>query len=360
MTAPRTVHVVMPGDVDDPAVPSGGNTYDRRLCGGLVAAGWVVGEVAVAGSWPHPGTAARAELAGALAALPARALVLLDGLVACAVPEILAAEAGRLRLVVLVHAPLGAESGLDAAATADLEDRERRALRAAAAVLVTSAWGGRWLVDHHRLPETRVHVAPPGVDPAPLAPGTDGASRLLCVASVTHRKGHDVLVEALARLSGLAWTCECVGALSRDPGYVAGVRRLIGAYRLGGRVRLAGPRTAAKLAATYAAADLVVLASRAETYGMVVTEALARGIPVLATGVDGVPEALGRGGDGGLPGTLVPPGDPAALAVALRAWLTDPRLRDRLRAAARDRRATLAGWEVTSRAVSGVLAAVGT
>jgi glycosyltransferase involved in cell wall biosynthesis len=359
MTNHREVHVVLPADVDDPAVPSGGNVYDRRLCGALAAAGWQVREIAAAGSWPHPDAAAREGLAGALAALPGGARVLLDGLVACAVPDTLAAQSGRLRPVVLVHAPLGAESGLDTAAMAALEDLERRALRAATAVIATSGWSGRWLVEHHGLPAARVHVAPPGVDPAPLAAGTDGASRLLCVASVTHRKGHDVLVEALARLGEFAWSCECVGALSRDPGYVAQVRRLIAAYRLDGRVCLAGPRTDARLAATYAAADLMVLASRAEAYGMVVTEALARGIPVLATDVDGVPEALGRGADGP-PGMLVPPGDPAALAAALRTWLTDPPLRDRLRAAARDRRATLAGWEATSRAVAAVLAGVAT
>jgi glycosyltransferase involved in cell wall biosynthesis len=351
----RSVHVVLPGDVDDPTAPSGGNTYDRRVCQGLAASGWSVREVGVHGAWPRPGVAGRAALAGALAAVPDDAVVLLDGLVACPAPDVVAPQAGRLRLVVLVHLPLGDETGLAPDEAAELTVRERATLRAAAAVVATSTRAARRLVGLHGLAADRVHVAAPGVDAAPLAPGTDGASRLLCVAAVTPRKGQDVLVDALAGIAGLPWSCVCVGGLGRAPGYVERIRRSTRSYGLGDRIRLVGPRTGGELAATYATADLLVLASHAETYGMVVTEALARGIPVLATAVDGVPEALGHAPDGSLPGMLVPAGDPAALAAALRRWLGEPDLRRRLRSAARDRRATLPGWQVTSRGVADVL-----
>ena len=117
-----------------------------------------------------------------------------------------------------------------------------------------------------------------------------------------------------------------------------------------------GPLTGAELERAYAAADLLVLASHAETYGMVVTEALARGLPVIASEVGGVTEALGHGHDGARPGLLVPPGDPAALGAALRAWLGDAGLRGRLRRAARERRASLRGWPATTSVVAGVLA----
>jgi glycosyltransferase involved in cell wall biosynthesis len=114
------------------------------------------------------------------------------------------------------------------------------------------------------------------------------------------------------------------------------------------------------MASAYADTDLVVLPSRAETYGMVVTEALARAVPVLATDVGGVPEALGLDPEGGRPGLLVPPNDPGALARALRRWLTDPLLRERLRRSARRRRTTLTGWKETAHSVSAVLDREGT
>jgi hypothetical protein len=351
--AASPVHVVMPGDVDDATVPSGGNTYDRRVCAGLAAARRPVREIAVPGAWPRPDAEARAGLDRALAAVPDGALVLVDGLVGCGVPDIVVPHARRLRLAVLVHMPLG--DGTATGHAAKLNDLERATLRAANAVVATSRWAARRLVDRHGLAEDRVHIAPPGTDPAPLASGSGGAPRLLCVASVSAQKGHDLLVEALAAVADLPWTCECVGALRRDPAFVARLQELIDARGLGDRVRLTGPRTGKELAAVYAAADLAVLASRGETYGMVVTEALARGLPVLATAVGGVPEALGRDPYGNVPGLLTPPEDPQGISSALRHWLTDPDLRRRLIIAARHRRGRLEGWEMTARILTGVL-----
>ncbi|MBI2242752.1 MAG: glycosyltransferase family 4 protein [Nocardioides sp.] len=288
-----TVHLVLPAGVDDPARPSGGNVYDRRVSDGL-------------GATEHTSTAT----------VPDGSLTLVDGLLTT--PD-LVAEAHRLRLVVLVHLPLGPEAPW-----------ERDVLRAAAGVIATSRWT-----------RARVLVAEPGTDPAPLAPGSVDGSALLCVGAVTPLKGYDVLEAALGRLDDLAWTCRGVGSLDVEPAYAAA---------LGGAVRLTGPLTRSALEATYAEADLLVLASRAETYGMVVTEALARGLPVVATDVGGVREALGDGG------VLVPPEDPAALAGALRAWLTDPGHRAELRAAVLRRRATLTGWDRTTALVAEALA----
>ncbi|MGV9990284.1 glycosyltransferase family 4 protein [Streptomyces sp. NPDC003374] len=351
----RTVHFVLPGGVDDPATPSGGNAYDRRVSLDLPGFGWQVVPHAVDGTWPRPGAHARTEFARVLREMPDGAVVLLDGLVACGVPEIVVPEAGRLRLAVLVHLPLGDETGLDPAVAAELDAREREVLRAVPAVVATSDWAVRRLVSHHGLAPERVHVAAPGADIAPLAPGTDGVSRLLCVAAVTPRKGQHRLVEALATVTDLPWSCVCVGGLTQDPDYVAQLRALIGKHGLQDRFHLAGPRSGAALDASYAAADLMVLASYAETYGMAVTEALARGIPVLATDVGGVPEAVGRAPDGGVPGILVPPEDPAALAAELRGWFGEADVRRRLKAAARGRRAALGGWAATARSLAGVL-----
>lgn len=340
--AGRAVHVVLPGDIDDPTTPSGGNTYDRRICAGLGERGWTVHEHPVPGAWPHPEPAERATLAEVLAAAPDDAVVLLDGLIASTVPDLLAPHARRLRLVVLVHMPLDDEA-------------EARALATARAVVTTSEWTRRRLLLRHPLPADRVRVAPPGVTPAPPVPlASSAGGRLLCVAAVTRHKGHDVLVDALTVLAEAPWTLVCAGTLNREPELVRRLRDQLAGAGLADRVRLAGPLTGAALDSAYAAADLLVLPSRGETYGMVVTEALARGLPVLGTRVGGVPEALGRTPEGDLPGLLVPPDDPAALAGALSWWLGDDALRDRLRRAALARRDTLTDWPVTV----GLLAAV--
>ncbi|MFF4055632.1 glycosyltransferase family 4 protein [Streptomyces sp. NPDC001668] len=351
----RSVHFVMPGGVDDPTAPSGGNAYDRRVCLDLPGFGWQVERHAVAGSWPRPGAAARTELARTLSDLPDGTVVLIDGLVACGVPEIIVPEAERLGIAVLVHLPLGDETGLEPGLALELDAKEREVLRAVPAVIATSDWAVRRLVSHHGLAPERVHVATPGADIAPLASGTDGVSRLLCVAAVTPRKGQHRLIEALAGAQDLPWSCVCVGGITQDPEYVAHLRMLIKRYGLQDRLHLAGPRAGAELDASYAAADLMVLTSYAETYGMAVTEALARGIPVLATDVGGVAEAVGRAPDGGVPGILVPPEDPGALAAELRGWFGEADVRRRLKAAARGRRAALDGWATTARSLAGVL-----
>jgi glycosyltransferase involved in cell wall biosynthesis len=176
------------------------------------------------------------------------------------------------------------------------------------------------------------------------------------VAAVTPDKGHDVLLDGLATATDLSWRCACLGSLDRDTVFADAIRRRARERGLGDRVRFPGPLTGAELDRAYATADLLVLASRAETYGMVVTEALARGVPVLAAEVGGVAEALGHAEDGARPGLLVPPGDHAALGAALRAWLGDDALRGRLRRAARERRAALRPWSAPSAVLAGVLA----
>ncbi|HEX3975462.1 MAG TPA: glycosyltransferase family 4 protein [Solirubrobacteraceae bacterium] len=349
-----TVYAVLPDGIDDPARPSGGNVYDRHVCGELAALGWSVHEHAVCGFWDRPDTASFAALAGVVERIPDDAVVLLDGLVASTAPEVLVPQSRRLRLVVLVHMPLGHRPS--DGETDEARRREGAVLSAAAAVVTTSAWTRQRLLELYPLPADRMHVAPPAVDAAGLATATAEGEALLCVAALTYDKGHDVLLDALASIRDLPWDCVCVGRADRDPAFVDGLRRRLREHGLRDRVHFPGPRTGAALEGSYAAADLMVLASRSETYGMVVAEALARGVPVVATNVGGVTEALGHGAGEIRPGLLVAPGDPAALATALRAWLGDGELRERWRRAARERRASLPRWPATASAIAGVLA----
>jgi glycosyltransferase involved in cell wall biosynthesis len=330
MSTASVVHVVVPEGVDDPTTPSGGNVYDRRLCEELTRSGWRV-----------------REMAGGLAGVPDGAVALVDGLVAMAEPHAVLREADRLRIVVLLHMPFGERDP-------DARGIERRVLSAVGAVVTTSEWSRRWVLRAHGLRRGSVHVAPPGVDTADLAPGSQSGGRLLCVAAVTPDKGHDVLLAALAEVADLPWRLTCTGSLSRDR--QTALRRQGEAVELGiaDRVRWTGAVSREELDKTYAEADALVLATRAESWGMVVTESLARGLPVLASDVGGLGEALGSTSLG-KPGLLVPVGEVSAMATALRRWLQDGSLREDLRAAARSRRTTLTGWPVTATQVAAVL-----
>jgi glycosyltransferase involved in cell wall biosynthesis len=343
--ARELVHVLVPEGVHDPRRPSGGNTYDRRLVDALGSAGWAVRETEVAGGWPWSARAGRAGLEVALRAVPDGSVVLVDGLLASRLPEVVLPAADRLRLVLLMHLPVGGPA-------------ERSVVHGAAAVVTPSDWCRTRVLDVHGADPARVHVAHPGVDAAATVERTTEGGRLLCVGAVTPTKGQDLLLAALGGLAELTWQCTCVGPDDLDPAFVAGLRREAHRRGVADRFLLTGPRTGGALDAAYVDADVLVVASRTETYGMVVTEALARGLPVVATAVGGVPEALGTTTDGTRPGVLVPPGDPAALADGLRAWLTDGRLRASLRTAALRRRERLTGWAITAERVGAVLRGV--
>jgi len=351
-----TVHVVVPDGIDDPASPSGGNRYDREVCDGLRAAGWQVVEHAVAGAWPLPDAAAWSGLHGVVDALPDGELVVLDGLVASTASDVLLPVAGRLRLVVLVHLPFGLVDG--APVVPDAPRRERAVLTAAAAVVTTSCWTRARLVQGYGLEPDHVHVAQPGVHAGALAAGSASGAGLLCVGPVTRNKGHDVLLDALAHLVDRPWRCVVVGPVDREPAHAAHVHQRAAELGLADRFVLAGPMMGTALDHAYVGADVLVLPSRVETYGMVVTEALSHGLPVVASATGGVPEALGRLPDGRTPGLLVAPDDAVGLAQALASWLDDEVLRRSLRHAALERRATLRSWAATTADLSRVLEAV--
>ncbi|MDO5753519.1 glycosyltransferase family 4 protein [Arthrobacter sp.] len=343
------MHFLVPADIDNPARPSGGNVYDRRLSTGLTILGWHVVEHPVAGSWPHPGYRDANAYATLLTSLPDGALVLIDGLIALTSPGVLL-HAGRLHVVILVHMLFTDTHDVGTGFAL-----ERSVLRCAAAVVATSFWTKRLIVDRHGVAPGRIAVVEPGTDAAPPARGTADGGELLCVASISAAKGHETLISALLHVADCQWQCTCAGALDLDATFTRELRDRAEEGGIVDRVHFPGALAAGELSARYAAADVLVLASRSETYGMVVTEALARGIPVIATDVGGIPEAMGRGATGAVPGLLVPPDDPGALAAALRRWFGDVELRELLRSAAMERREKLENWDATADRVSRIL-----
>lgn len=340
--------LLLPGDPD---TATGGYVYDRRIAEGLRRLGWEVRVQSLDASFPDPSPAALADAARVLAELPRGDLVLIDGLALGAMPGLVEGHAGRLRLVALVHHPLAEETGLSPERAEALRAAERRALAAVSQVVVTSRFTARLLADYGVTAE-RIAVVEPGTDPAPAAAGSAGPGlELLCVAALTPRKGQRDLIAALARLRDRDWRLTLVGSLERCPSTVHAIRRQITDLALDGRVELAGEVSAARLAALYRTADLFVLPTRFEGYGMALTEALAHGLPVVSCTAGAVPDTVPP--DAGI---LVPPGDVDALTAALTAILDAPALRARLAAGAHRAAARLPTWDAAAARMAAAIA----
>ena len=329
----------VPGDL---ATPTGGYAYDRRIIAELRALGWQVEVVALGDGFPRPSADTRAAALALLAALTrdrgrARPIVI-DGLALGVLPEVNAL--GLRCLIALIHHPLALESGLSGAEAQHLRVSERQALAAARHVVTTSASTARLLVRDFDLDAGRLTVAPPGTDRVPFAAGSrDGTVALLSVGAVVPRKGFDVLVAALAELEKLPWRLTIVGDRGRDRDEAARLDAAIRRHDLGERIQVPGAVPAERLAAIYADADIFVLASRFEGYGMAYAEAIAHGLPVIGTSAGAIPETVPADA-----GVLVPPDDVAALAAALRRLIADPAERRRLACGARAAATRLPTW----------------
>ena len=343
------VHVILPAGVDDPRRPSGGNVYDRRLCEELARWGWTVHEHLLPGTWPTPASPDQQALKDVLDALPARAMVMVDGLIASAA-EGLVGAARQMKLVVLLHMALAEASPDEATART-----EESVLDTAAAVITTSHWTRDWIITNLGVTADRVCTATPGADSAQPARGTAAGTNLLCAGPVIPAKGHDVLVAALKQIADLEWRCTCAGALDLDLEFVESVRFCADEAGMAGRLVFTGPLSRSALDTVRSQTDLVVSPSRRESYGMSVSEGLACAIPVIATEVGGHREAVGQAPDGTIPGTLIPPGDPDQLAAALRRWLADAATRSQWRLSAKLRSQDMADWSETARIVASAL-----
>jgi glycosyltransferase involved in cell wall biosynthesis len=373
------LYVVIPGD---PETRTGGYGYDRRIIAGLRARGWLVDVRRLDDSFPTPTPAARAHAAQVLAGLPDGSAVLVDGLALGALPAEVEHEAARLKIVALVHHPLAAETGIDPGLAAVLRISESRALAAVRSVVVTSRGTAAQLADYG-VGADRITVIEPGTDPAPLARGSAVGREpsamvrepsamvrepsaivhepsavshqpsnvaLLCVATLTPRKGYDLLLSALAAIPHRHWRLTCAGSLDRDLPTVARVRAQLRESGLENRVLLAGDLDAPAVAAQYDRADLFVLATLHEGYGMAVAEALARGLPVVSTATGAIRDLVGDEA-----GIVVPPGDLTALTDALSRVLGDADLRARLAEGARRVREHLPTWDAAAAAMAQAL-----
>jgi glycosyltransferase involved in cell wall biosynthesis len=333
----------IPGDLN---TPTGGYAYARRILPLLSTHGVAVSHLPLPGGFPFPDEAALQAAGDALAGIPAGEAVLIDGLAYGALPGGVIARIAA-PIIALVHHPLGLETGLSAEDSARLIETERRALAHARRVVATSETTAETMRADFGVPAERLSVAVPGTERADRAAGSDEVPHLLGVGAVVPRKGFDVLVAALAELADQPWRCTIAGSLDRDPGAADALRAQINRVGLSDRVILTGALDPETLDVFYRSADIFVLPSRYEGYGMAFTEAMSRGLPVVAAEAGAVPATVPRNA-----GVLVPPDDTVALADALRTLLDDPAKRRTLGEAAFVHSRALPSWDDTARRVA--------
>jgi glycosyltransferase involved in cell wall biosynthesis len=334
------VYFAVPGDLSS---KTGGYIYDRRVMELLPELDWQLRHLELPGDYPDPSAESLATTERLFSGLPRETLLVIDGLAFGAMPADLVDRIAN-PIIALVHHPLSLEAGISRERSAFLAHSERAALAHATHVLVTSPTTAQTLTRDFAVPDSMITVAEPGTEPAPRARGADGPPRLLSVGSVTTHKGFDVLVQALRQISDLPWESRIVGSLDRDPAMVAWLREAAARSGLEGRVLLRGALDQDALAGEYDAARLFVLASHFEGYGMAFAEALSRGLPIVGCDAGAVSSTVPA--DSGL---LVPPGDPDALAAALRKLLTDPAELARRADAAWRHAEKLPRWQDTAR-----------
>lgn len=330
--------LIVPGSIDQ---ITGGYVFARRIVWELRARGDHVSVIELDGQFPDADPVARRAAADALAALPNGAVAVIDGLALLGFTDCLADEAQRLKLVGFVHHSLADETGLSARKTGRFLAAEQRLLALLRGTVCPSRNTAGALLNHG-IPEERIAITPPGTAKSVAGRRREKFHRqlrMLTVASITPRKGHRMLVEALASLDRATWRLDCIGSLTRDPDCVAELRETIMAHGLETNVRLLGERPPAQLNPAYDDADLFVLPSFHEGYGMAYAEAMAHGLPVIATTAGAIPDTVPKGA-----GILVPPGDVAALTEALERATRDTAFLARLSAGARRTAAELPDW----------------
>ncbi len=336
----------IPGDIN---LATGGYTYDRRVLALLPAHGVDVRHLPLPRGFPSPSAADLAETTRALATVDPATPVMIDGLAYGALPVANIAPVPN-PIVALVHHPLCLEAGLSELRQRELRTLETAALARAKHVVVTSPTTAATLTADFAVAARDITVALPGTDPAERARGTGRPLLLLAVGSIVPRKAYDVLVRALASVTIRDWQIAIVGPTDRSQPALAALQAAIEETGLGPHIALPGAVGQEQLDRFYDAADLFVMPSLYEGYGMVLAEAMARGLPIVCTTGGAAAETVPA--DAGL---KVPPGDEKALSDAILRVLNDAGLRRRMGEASWAAGQKLPRWDDTARIIAGVI-----
>lgn len=345
-TVARRLTFAFPGDLD---TLTGGYIYDKRIIAELTAQGWQVQALSLDERFPVVSVTVRTQTCMRLAQVDLASQLVIDGLALGAMGEDARLIAQSRPFTALVHHPLALESGLDADTASMLQQSEQTALGYAQGVIVTSAITKQTLVDHFGVMPDRITVVLPGVDrpSGQLPPNLESSAKrpssntvgLLSVGAIVPRKGFDVLIAALIQLKHLDWRLTIVGDDQRAPNTTQQIRQTIKEHNLQDRICLTGAQAASELAVHYRQADVFVLASRYEGYGMAYSEALAWGLPVIGTDAGAARDTLATAA-----AKTVPADNIEALTHALEQLMVDTTLRTNMRKAALSHAQTLPSW----------------
>jgi glycosyltransferase involved in cell wall biosynthesis len=334
-------------------IPTGGYTYDRRIVEEMRALGWQVETLNLGEEYPRPSARSRAAARELIAAQPGDRPMVIDGLAFGAMPDVAKDLRASHYLIALVHHPLALEAGLSPDEAKALRASERQALASVRKVITTSAFTARLLASDYNVPVERLTVVRPGNDAmVPACHTANEEIALLAVGAVVPRKGYDVLIAALASLRDLRWRLTIVGDRTRDLETAEQLESAVARCSLEERITFTGAVSTEHLEELYAGADLFVLASRFEGYGMAFAEAIAHGLPVVGTTAGAIVETVPAKA-----GILVQPDDIPALSDALRRLITDPVLRNVLAMGARSGAMALPTWRQSAELFCKALAA---
>ena len=337
----------IPGDKDQ---RTGGYIYDASVLRQLNESGCRTAHLELPGTFPSPPPADMATAVDALSSVPDGCPIIVDGLALGAMaPDAIASV--RAPVIAMVHHPLGLETGLTPDNADALLRNEAEVLKHAAHVIVPSPHIAETLSARLGVVTKRITVATPGFD-RPTGPcHPDTPPLILSVGLLAPRKGHDVLIDALALVADLPWRAQILGR-RQDEAFARALEAKVAKASLSERITLTGEVNADRLQDAYRRASIFALATRYEGYGMVLSEAMLHQLPVVSCDVGAVPGTVGDAG------CLVPPDDPVAFAQTLRTLLEDPDKAAHASNAARAKAADLPTWADTARQFATVIAQV--
>jgi glycosyltransferase involved in cell wall biosynthesis len=339
--ANQLIYFLVPGDINN---LTGGYAYDRRLLTELHELGVNVQLILLSGSFPNPDAGALDDASAKLASIANDSVVIVDGLAFGVMAELAQQHAERLKLIALCHHPLALETGLNAPQQQSLQASEQRALASARGVVVTSENTARILKQEFFVPFDKIALALPGTDKQAFASCEGQPPVLLTVATLTRRKAHDLLIDALAQLKHLPWQARFVGGEHFDPEWTNYLRSKVISYALENRILFLGNHQ--DISSEYLNADIFVLPSLFEGYGMAFAEALSFGLPIIAAHTGAVPNLVPA-----TAGILVPPANVHALAHSIAQLLNDSVKRKQLQLGAQQAAQDLPSWKNTAEKV---------